>query len=197
LWVGRMDPVKGAHRAIEAARVAGRPLVLAGPVQTGQEEYFRERIEPHIDGRGVRYVGELGGTAIQELFANAAALLMPVRWREPFGMAMVEALACGTPVIAFPEGAAAEIVIDGQNGMLVADEPEMARAVDKLSSIDPLRCRSSVAERYDISVTTSGYEQAYRRAIETDRAHKLRLTAGISLGAARVPARRGRTPVAG
>ena len=126
LWIGRMDPVKGAHRAIEAARLAGRTLVLAGPVQTGQEEYFRERIEPHIDGRRVHYVGEVGGTAKQELFANAAALLMPVRWREPFGMVMVEALACGTPVIAFPEGAAAEIVIDGENGMLVADEAEMA-----------------------------------------------------------------------
>ena len=78
LWVGRMDPVKGAHRAIEAARLAGRTLVLAGPVQTGQEEYYRELIEPHIDGRRVRYVGEIGGDAKQELFANAAALLMPV-----------------------------------------------------------------------------------------------------------------------
>ena len=101
--VGRADgPGEGAHRAIEAARLAGRTLVLAGPVQTGQEQYFREQVEPHIDGRRVRYVGEVGGTAKQELFANAAALLMPVRWREPFGMVMVEALACGTPVIAFP-----------------------------------------------------------------------------------------------
>ena len=169
LWVGRMDPVKGAHRAIEAARLAGRTLVLAGPMQTGQQEYFRERIEPHIDGRRVRYVGELGGTAIQELFANAAALLMPVRWREPFGMVMVEALACGTPVIAFPEGAAAEIVIDGENGMLVADEAEMAGAVERLGSIDPERCRASVAERYDVSVTVAGYERVYRRAIAAYR----------------------------
>jgi glycosyltransferase involved in cell wall biosynthesis len=168
LWVGRMDPVKGAHRAIEAARLAGRSLVLAGPVQTGQEEYFRELVEPHIDGRRVRYVGELGGTAIQELFANAAGFLMPVRWREPFGMVMVEALACGTPVIAFPEGAAAEIVIDGENGMLVADEAEMARAVGRLGSIDPERCRASVAERYDVSVTVAGYEHVYRRAIAAD-----------------------------
>jgi glycosyltransferase involved in cell wall biosynthesis len=169
LWVGRVDPVKGAHRAIDAARQAGRQLVLAGPVQTGQEEYFRELIEPHIDGRNVRYVGEIGGTAKQELFANAAALLMPVRWREPFGMVMVEALACGTPVIAFPEGAAAEIVIDGVNGMLVADEAEMARAVERLGSIDPEGCRASVAERYDVSVTVAGYERVYRRAIAAHR----------------------------
>jgi glycosyltransferase involved in cell wall biosynthesis len=183
LWVGRIDPVKGAHHAIEAAHMAGRSLVLAGPVQTGQHEYFCERIEPHIDGRTVRYVGELGGTALQELFANAAALLMPVRWREPFGMVMVEALACGTPVIAFPEGAAAEIVTDGENGMLVADEAEMAGAVERLASIDPERCRASVAERYDVSVTVEGYERVFRRAIAAyRRSHPLRATGTVPSG---------------
>jgi glycosyltransferase involved in cell wall biosynthesis len=172
LWIGRMDPVKGAHRAIEATRLAGRTLVLAGPVQPGQEQYFRERVEPHIDDRRVQYVGEVAGVAKQELYANAAALLMPIRWREPFGMVMLEALACGTPVIAFPEGAAAEIVIDGENGMLVADEAEMARAISEVDSIDPRRCRSSVAERYDISITVSGYERVYREAIAFAHAHK-------------------------
>jgi glycosyltransferase involved in cell wall biosynthesis len=169
LWVGRMDPIKGAHRAIEAARLAGRTLLLAGPVQTGQEEYFRELIEPHIDGRRVRYLGEIGGTAKQQLFANAAALLMPVSWREPFGMVMIEALACGTPVIAFAEGAAAEIVIDGENGMLVANEAEMADAVSQLALIDPAGCRASVAERYDVAITAAGYERTYRAAIDAER----------------------------
>ena len=180
LWIGRMDPVKGAHRAIEAARLAGRTLVLAGPVQTGQKKYYRELVEPHIDGRRVHYVGEVGGTAKQELYANAAALLMPVRWREPFGMVMIEALACGTPVIAFPGGAAAEIVIDGKNGMLVTDETEMAHAVKHLGSIDPACCRASVAERYDVSVTATGYEQVYRSAIGTDRRHPPHATAPVS-----------------
>jgi glycosyltransferase involved in cell wall biosynthesis len=166
LWIGRMDPVKGAHRAIEAAGRAGRTLVLAGPVQPGQEHYFCERVKPHIDDRRVHYVGEVAGVSKQELYANAAALLMPVRWREPFGMVMVEALACGTPVIAFAEGAAAEIVIDGENGMLVSDEAEMARAISEVDSIDPLRCRSSVAERYDMAVSAAGYERVYRQAID-------------------------------
>lgn len=165
LWIGRMDPVKGAHRAIEAARLADRELVLAGPVQSGQEVYFRELVEPHIDGRAVRYVGEIGGAAKQELFADAAALLMPVSWLEPFGMVMVEALACGTPVIAFPEGAAAEIVIDEENGFLVADEAEMARAVERLPSINPNRCRAGLADRYDVPVTVTGYERVYRAAV--------------------------------
>jgi len=90
-------------------------------------------------------------------------------------MVMVEALACGTPVIAFPEGAAAEIVIDGENGMLVDDEAEMARAVERLGSIDPERCRASVQERYDVSVTVAGYEHVYRRAIAAyRRRHPLR-----------------------
>jgi glycosyltransferase involved in cell wall biosynthesis len=167
LWVGRMDPVKGAHRAIKAARLAGRRLVLAGPVQPGQEEYFRRQIKPHLDGRTVSYLGEVAGRAKHELFAAAAALLMPVRWREPFGMVMIEALACGTPVIAFPEGAAAEIVIDGHNGMLVHDEREMARAITDVGSIDPAFCRASAADRYDISVTTAGYEEVYRWAIDS------------------------------
>jgi glycosyltransferase involved in cell wall biosynthesis len=165
LWIGRMDPVKGAHRAIEAARIAGRPLVLAGAVQTGQADYFRRQIEPHIDGSRVRYVGEVTGAPKQQLYARAAGLLMPIRWAEPFGMVMIEALACGTPVIAFPEGAAREIVIDGHNGMLVADETEMARATAHLADIDPERCRESVRARYDIAITADGYEAVYRRAV--------------------------------
>jgi len=109
LWVGRFDPVKGAHCAISVAHQAGLPLVLAGPVQPGQERYFGEQIEPHLDGQRVRFAGEVGGARRKQLFAHARALLMPIRWPEPFGLVMVEALTCGTPVIAFPEGAAAEI----------------------------------------------------------------------------------------
>jgi glycosyltransferase involved in cell wall biosynthesis len=190
LWIGRMDPVNGAHHAIDAARLARRTLVLAGPVQPGQEQYFAEQIEPHLDGERVDYLGEVSGMAKQKLFADAAALLMPICWCEPFGMVMIEALACGTPVLAFPNGAAAEIVIDGENGMLVADEAEMARAVEKLGSIDPGRCRSSAAERYDISVTASGYEQVYRGTIELEPAHAT-LAPGVLVNADRLRVRRG------
>jgi len=165
LWMGRMDPGKGPHRAIAAAVAAGLPLVLAGPVQPGQKEFFRSEIEPHIDGTRVSYVGEVGGRRRKELFAGARAFLMPISWPEPFGMVMVEALACGTPVITFPEGAAREIVIDGVNGFHVADVQEMARATLSLGQIDGARCRRSVASRYDAAIVAEGYEHVYQRAI--------------------------------
>ncbi len=175
LWMGRMDPAKGAHRAITAARQAGIPLVLAGPVQPGQEEYFRSEIEPHLDGHQVVYAGEVGGERRTELFARAKAFVMPIRWAEPFGMVMVEALACGTPVIAFPEGAASEIVIDGENGFHVADEQAIADATRRLEEIDPARCRESVASRYDATVVAEGYEAVYHRAIRTTERRTPRL----------------------
>lgn len=165
LWMGRMDPAKGAQRAIAAARAAGVRLVLAGPVQPGQEQYFARDIEPHIDGVNVVYAGEVGGKRRKELFAYAKGFLMPIRWAEPFGMVIVEALACGTPVIAFPEGAASEIVIDCENGFLVADEQEMADAIHRLDTIDPLACRQSAASRYDVGIVADGYEAVYRSVI--------------------------------
>jgi glycosyltransferase involved in cell wall biosynthesis len=132
---------------------------------SGQEGYFASEIEPHVDGEEVVFVGEIGGARRKELFAHAKAFVMPIRWAEPFGMVMVEALACGTPVIAFPEGAASEIVIDGENGFYVADEREMGGAVGWLDAIDPVRCRESVASRYDVSIVADGYEAVYDRAV--------------------------------
>ncbi|MGO9319522.1 MAG: glycosyltransferase family 4 protein [Solirubrobacteraceae bacterium] len=167
LWMGRMDPAKGAQRAIAVARAAGMRLVLAGPVQPGQEEYFRHEIEPHVDGLEVVFAGEVGGVRRKELFARAKAFLMPISWPEPFGMVMVEALACGTPVIAFPAGAASEIVIDGENGFHVNDVQAMAQAVRSLESIDAARCRASVASRYDATIVAEGYEDVYDRAIHS------------------------------
>jgi glycosyltransferase involved in cell wall biosynthesis len=165
LWVGRMTPEKGPHRAIAAARSAGVRLVLAGPVQAGQEDFFNDEVSPLIDDEDVQYVGEVGGDQKMELFADARALLMPIRWREPFGMVMVEALACGTPVIAFPEGAATEIVEHGRNGYLVEDESGMADAIGMIDQIDPAVCRASVADRFDVDTVVAGYERIYRRVL--------------------------------
>lgn len=162
LWVGRMTAEKGPHRAIAAARIAGRPLVLAGVIQPGQQAFFDAEVAPHVDGRRVRFVGEVGGAAKRALFAGARALLMPIRWEEPFGMVMVEALASGTPVIAFPEGAARELVVDGETGFLVDDEAAMGAAVGELGRIAAADCRSWVAEHCDVAVVARSYEQVYR-----------------------------------
>src|SRR5215207_3346412 len=125
LWIGRLNDDKGPQRAIAAAREAGALLVLAGPVQPGQEEFFAREVEPHLDGDLVRYIGEVGDEKA-DLYAGARALMMPIRWPEPFGLVMTEAMACGTPVIAFPEGSAPELVLDGETGFVVEDEHAMA-----------------------------------------------------------------------
>ena len=162
LWIGRMTAEKGPHRAIAAARHAGVPLVLAGVIQPGQQAFFDREVAPHVDGEHVRFVGEVGGSAKRSLFAGARALLMPIRWEEPFGMVMVEALACGTPVIAFPEGAARELIVDGQTGFLVEDEQAMGAAVEQLPRIVARDCRAWVAEHCDVDVVAAAYESAYR-----------------------------------
>ena len=165
LWVGRMTPDKGPHRAIVAARAAGLPLILAGVIQPGQQEFYDQEVAPHVDGDRVRFVGEVGGPEKRALFAGAEALLMPIRWEEPFGMVMVEALACGTPVIAFREGAACELVVDGHTGFLVDDELAMADAVGELGSIVPADCRAWVAEHCDVDAVALAYERVYRSVI--------------------------------
>jgi glycosyltransferase involved in cell wall biosynthesis len=168
VWVGRFVPEKGPQRAIRVARAAGRPLVLAGVVQPRQERFFANEIQPHIDGEMVRYVGEVGGARKQRIFADAYAFLMPIRWPEPFGMVMVEAVAAGTPVLAFRQGAAPEIIQDGVNGFLVEDEDEMAAAVHKAGDIDPMTCRRS-AERFAPDRVAAGYEAVYREAVRAGR----------------------------
>jgi glycosyltransferase involved in cell wall biosynthesis len=162
LWIGRMTAEKGPHRAIAAARAAGVPLILAGVIQPGQETFFDREVAPHLDGDSVRFIGEVGGAAKRSLFAGARALLMPIRWEEPFGMVMVEALVCGTPVIAFPEGAARELVVDGKTGFLVDDERAMAAAVGRLLRIAGRDCRAWVAEHCDVDVVAGAYERTYR-----------------------------------
>jgi glycosyltransferase involved in cell wall biosynthesis len=160
LWVGRFAPEKGPHRAIAVAKEAGRPLVLAGTVQPRYERFFATEIAPHIDGTTIRFVGEVGGAHKQRLFADAYAFLMPIRWPEPFGMVMVEALAAGTPVLAFAQGAATEIIEHGVNGFLVEDEHEMAAMVDAAGDLDPEACRAS-AERFSPDRVAAGYEGVY------------------------------------
>jgi glycosyltransferase involved in cell wall biosynthesis len=168
LWLGRFVPEKGPQRAIRVAQMSGRPLILAGTVQRGYERFFSTQIEPEVDGDRIRFVGEVGGARKQQIFADAFAFLMPIRWPEPFGMVMVESLAAGTPVLAFDQGAAPEIVEHGRSGFLVQDEVEMAAVVDKAGEIDPLACRRS-AERFSPDRVAARYEAMYEIAVTAGR----------------------------
>lgn len=144
LFLGRMSPDKGAHRAVDVARKAGLPLLMAAKMREAWEfEYFEMQVKPHLND-DIRYLGEVPHEHKLELLAGARALLFPIRWNEPFGMVMIEALACGTPVLAFPEGAAPEVVDDGRTGFLCRDEADMADAVGRLDSIERAACRAAV-----------------------------------------------------
>jgi glycosyltransferase involved in cell wall biosynthesis len=164
LWIGRMSPDKGPHRAIAAAREAGSRLVLAGPVQPGQEAFFADEVDPQLGQDGIEYIGEADAERKRDLYQRARALLMPIRWPEPFGLVMVEALACGTPVIAFPEGSAPEVVEDGRTGFVVEDEHAMAGAVGRLGEIDHALCRQACEDRFGVPAVVRGYEEVYRAA---------------------------------
>jgi glycosyltransferase involved in cell wall biosynthesis len=144
LFLGRMNPDKGAHRAIEVAQKAGVKLLMAAKMREAWElDYFDAQVRPHLS-EDVQYLGEVPHAEKLDLLAGARALLNPIRWNEPFGLVMTEALACGTPVIAFAEGAAPEIIWDGVTGFLCADEGEMADAIGRVGDIDRAACRGAI-----------------------------------------------------
>jgi len=146
LFLGRMTPEKGAHRAIEAATRAGLPLVLAAKMREPAEvEYYERHVEPLLTS-DTRYVGEVGVKDKLELLAGAKALVFPIRWNEPFGMVMIEALACGTPVVAFREGSVPEVVDHGRTGFVCAGTGEMADALGRIDTLDRAACRAEVAQ---------------------------------------------------
>ena len=165
VFLGRMSADKGADRAIRVARAAGVPLVLAAKMWEPQERrYFAEVVEPLL-GDGAVYIGEVGGRAKLELLGNAVALLNPIRWPEPFGLAMIEALACGTPVIAFPEGAAPEIIDHGVTGFLCADEAEMASALSRVGELSRPACRSRAGRRFSAKRMVDEHRRLYRSLV--------------------------------
>jgi len=144
LFLGRMADDKGAHRAIAVARAAGIRLLMAAKMREPLEmAYFAEKVEPLL-GPDAVYLGEVSHQRKLELLAGAAALLFPIRWNEPFGMVMIEAMACGTPVLAFPEGAAPEVVDHGRTGFLCDDEEAMVNALGRIGDLKRSDCRMAV-----------------------------------------------------
>jgi glycosyltransferase involved in cell wall biosynthesis len=168
LFLGRAHPDKGPLRAVEAARVAGVRLVMAVKVADEEEEkHWKEDVEPRLT-EGTTVLGEISHQQKAELLARARAVLFPIDWEEPFGLVMTEAMACGTPVIATPRGAAPEVVSDGETGFIVsvADYADRAaEALTRVQEIDPAACRSRVAARFSQEAMVGGYEAVFQRII--------------------------------
>ncbi|WP_243844422.1 glycosyltransferase family 4 protein [Salinibacterium sp. ZJ454] len=166
LFLGRMHPDKGVHRAIAVARQSGRRLLIAAKMWEPEERlYFADVVQPML-GNGIEYIGQVGGDEKVSLLTHAEALVNPIRWREPFGLVMIEALACGTPVLSFAEGAATEIVEDGVTGFLCHDVAGMARAVDRLTEIDRSVCRSRCVDRFSMEHMITRHVSLYRRILQ-------------------------------
>jgi glycosyltransferase involved in cell wall biosynthesis len=151
-FLGRFSPEKGPEAAIRIASHAGVPLRLAAKVPRGDRKFYRERLEPLIDGSRIRLIGEVDEKNKARLIAGAAALIFPIDWPEPFGLVMIEAMACGTPVIAFKNGSVAEVIEEGVSGFIVEDE---AAAVDALKRIGELD-RRRVREAFELEEYSTG-----------------------------------------
>lgn len=162
LFLGRMSPDKGVDRAILAAKAAGVRLVIAAKMREDPElAYYRDHIAPML-GDGVEYIGEVGGADKRELLAGARCLLNPIRWPEPFGLVMIEALACGTPVITTGKGAAPEIVDDGISGFLCGTDAELLDALARVDDIERSTCRAIAKERFSTDRMVADHLELYR-----------------------------------
>jgi glycosyltransferase involved in cell wall biosynthesis len=171
LFLSRISVDKMPHLAVEVARRTGRRLIIAGKVDRVDEHYFNTVLAPLIDGRQVQFLGEADAHLKRELYAKAYCLVLPLSWEEPFGLVMIEAMACGTPVVSFGRGAAPEVIVDGETGYIVNDVDEMVDAVQHVDRISPRCCRQHVEDNFDASLMANRYLQAYQRIIVRERAH--------------------------
>jgi glycosyltransferase involved in cell wall biosynthesis len=168
VWIGRFNQTKGVADAIKIAKNANQKLVLAGSITSeNQKEYFHKFIKDKIDSKQINFVGEVNLEQKVPLLMKAKAFLMPIHWEEPFGLVMIEAMACGTPVIAYNRGSVPEIIEDGKNGYIVEenDIDGMVNAVKNIGKIDRKYCRESVKKRFSIEKMVSGYEKVYKKVI--------------------------------
>jgi glycosyltransferase involved in cell wall biosynthesis len=175
-FVGRISPEKRVDRAIEIAKLANMKLKIVAKVDAIDRQYMETEIRPLLDHPLVEFVGEIGEREKPELLGNAYALLFPIDWVEPFGIVMIEAMACGTPVIAFRRGSVPEVIDDGVTGFIVDDIEESLQALDKIRHFDRERCRKVFEERFSAARMAGDYLKIYERLLEAKgRARSRRL----------------------
>jgi glycosyltransferase involved in cell wall biosynthesis len=168
-FVGRASPEKRVDRAIEIARRAGLRLRIAAKVDQQDREFFETTVRPLLDEPFVDFLGEVGGREKEDLIGQARALLFPIDWAEPFGMVMIEAMACGTPVVAWRAGSVPEVIADGVTGFIVADLDEAVRAVGRVGELSRARCRAAFEERYTADRMAADYLALYARVVRDRR----------------------------
>jgi glycosyltransferase involved in cell wall biosynthesis len=165
-FLGRISPEKRPDRAIELASRTGYPLKIAAKVDKADKEYFDEKIRPLLEGNNVvEFIGEIGESEKDEFLGNAAGLLFPIDWPEPFGLVMIEAMACGTPTIAWRRGSVPEIIDDGVSGFIVDDMEQAAAAVARLETLDREGVRATFDRRFSVARMARDYVEAYRKII--------------------------------
>jgi len=165
-FLGRISPEKGVEQAIAIAQQAGMPLQIAAKVDRADREYFREVVQPLLHHNSlVEYLGEVGGNHKNAFLGEAYALLFPIDWPEPFGLVMIEAMACGTPVIAYPRGAVPEVLEDGVTGWMVADLEEAGQAVGRVPALSRARCRQVFEARFTASRMAQDYLRIYQQCL--------------------------------
>lgn len=169
LWLSKIMPEKGLKDAVEIAKKAGEKLLIAGVIPKEQQDYFDYRIKPMIDGKQIQFVGAADFKKKIELFRNAKAFLFPIRRPEPFGLVVIEAMACGTPVIAYKDGSLPEIVKNNETGFLVQNQEEMIEAVKKISQIKRIDCRRRVAKKFCLEKMVNKYEALYNTLIKENK----------------------------
>jgi len=174
LYLGRMAPEKGARRAALAARRAGVRLLIAAKMQESWErEFFEQQVQPLLDG-DVTFVGEVGGEDRLRLLQGATALVNPIRWAEPFGLVMIEALACGTPVLAYPEGSVPELVDHGVTGFLCQDLDDLVGRLADAPRLDRAACRATAATHFSTERMVADHLALFERVITERRQHRAR-----------------------
>jgi len=162
-FLGRLTHEKGAHIAIRIAQATGMPLRIAAKVPRDHRSYFKEHLEPLIDGKNIRLVGEVDDRRKQGFLDGAAALLFPINWPEPFGLVMIEAMACGTPIIAFRAGSVPEVIDDGVTGFIVDSEEEAVRAVGRVGKLNRREIRRIFEQRFTARRMADDYVDIYRQ----------------------------------
>jgi glycosyltransferase involved in cell wall biosynthesis len=172
-FLGRLTAEKGPEAAIHIARAVGMPLRIAAKLPRAEAAYFKKKLEPQIDGKKIELVGEVDEVRKQPFLAGAAALLFPIDWPEPFGLVMIEAMACGTPVIAFRSGSVPEVVEDGVTGFIVDGEEQAIRAVKELGQLDRRVIRARFEERFAASRMAKEYESRYCELVDRDMPRSL------------------------